>query len=119
MVMQVSQMATMLLGQMPHPQTGETTRDLEAARMFIDQLEMLEAKTKGNLNRDEEKLLKQSLTSLRMAFVEAVESVTKETASSGSDASKQPDAKSPTESQSSASAPLSDEESKKKFTKKY
>ena len=51
MVMQNTQMAMMLLGQMPHPATGQTVVDLEGARMFIDQLEMLEVKTKGNLNK--------------------------------------------------------------------
>src|SRR3954462_5587311 len=74
MVIQQSNMAMLLLGKVPHPQTGETVRDIEAARLFIDQLEMLEAKTKGNLNKQEEELLKQSLMSLRMAFVEAMES---------------------------------------------
>ena len=50
MVMQQSSMAMMLLGKTAHPETGEMIRDLEAARFFIDQLEMLEFKTKGNLN---------------------------------------------------------------------
>src|SRR5262245_33971583 len=72
MVIQQSNMALMLLGKMPHPQSGETVRDLEAARLFIDQLEMLQAKTRGNLSKAEEDLLKQSLTTLRMAFVESV-----------------------------------------------
>ena len=55
------------------PQTGKKERDLEHARVtFIDQLEMLEAKTRGNLDKREEGLLKQSLTGLRLAFVEAV-----------------------------------------------
>jgi len=49
MVMQLSNMAMMLLGQVPDPQSGQTIRDLEAARLFIDQLEALEAKTRGNL----------------------------------------------------------------------
>src|SRR3954466_13935754 len=73
LVMQQSNMAMLLLGKVPHPQTDEKVRDIEAARLFIDQLEMLEAKTKGILNKQEEQLLKQSLMSLRMAFVEAVE----------------------------------------------
>jgi hypothetical protein len=33
---------------------------------------MLEAKTKGNLDKQEEAILKQSLTSLRLMYVEAV-----------------------------------------------
>ena len=72
LVMQHTNMALIFLGQMPHPQTGQTAQDLEHARYFIDQLEMLEVKTKGNLNKEEEAILKQSLTSLRLAFVEAV-----------------------------------------------
>jgi len=38
-------MALMLLGKLPHPETGETIREIDSARMFIDQLEMLALKT--------------------------------------------------------------------------
>jgi hypothetical protein len=72
LVMQHTNMALIFLGKVPHPQTGKTVQDLEHAQYFIDQLEMLEVKTKGNLNKDEEAILKQSVTSLRLAFVEAV-----------------------------------------------
>ena len=72
LVMQQANLAFMLLGKTPHPETGKTVRDLDTAQMFISQLEMLEAKTKGNLSGDEQKLLQQSLMSLRLAFVEAV-----------------------------------------------
>jgi Domain of unknown function (DUF1844) len=72
LVMQHTNMALIFLGHAPNPQTGQTTQDLDHARYFIDQLEMLEVKTKGNLDKQEEAILKQSLTSLRMAFVEAV-----------------------------------------------
>jgi hypothetical protein len=72
LVLQHTNMALIFLGQMPHPQTGQKTLDLEHAQYFIDQLEMLEVKTKGNLDKHEEAILKQSLTSLRLAFVEAV-----------------------------------------------
>lgn len=74
MVIQQTNMAMMLLGKVAHPDTGKIVRDFEAARMFIDQLEMLEAKTKGNLSKQEEGLLKQALAALHMAFVEAVDS---------------------------------------------
>src|ERR1044071_3119965 len=74
MVIQQANMAMLLMGKVPHPQSGETVRDMEAARLLIDQLEMLETKTKGNLTKEEAQLLRQSLMSLRMAFVEAVES---------------------------------------------
>jgi len=61
----------MTLGKAPHPETGETTRNLDAARMFIDQLEMIERKTRGNLSAQESRLLGGVLTQLRLAFVEA------------------------------------------------
>src|SRR5438132_13535396 len=74
LVMQQANMAMMLLGKVAHPESGKTIKDIDAAQLFIDQLEMLETKTKGNLSKDEAGLLKQSLMSLRLAFVEAVES---------------------------------------------
>lgn len=112
LVMQQSNMAMLLLGKVPNPQTGETIRDIEAARLFIEQMEMLEAKTKGNLTREEDQLLKQSLMSLRMAFVEAVESP--------APASTKPEAGvSAEEKKIDAPGSGADEESKKKFTKKY
>ena len=52
LVMQQSNMAMLLLGKVPHPETGKTTQDFEAAKLFIDQLEMIELKTKGNLSND-------------------------------------------------------------------
>jgi hypothetical protein len=113
LVIQQSNMAMLLMGKVPHPETGETVRDIEAARLFIDQLEMLEAKTKGNLNKDEEHLLKQSLMSLRMAFVEAVETPPTETTTTEAAA---PVAENKIEA---GAVPSVEDESKKKFTKKY
>jgi len=112
LVVQQSNMALLLMGKVPHPQTGQTIRDVEAARLFIDQLEMLEAKTKGNLTKEEAQLLKQSLMSLRMAFVEAVESPEPQ-------AEKPEDAAAPVENKIESTTAPADEESKKKFTKKY
>ena len=68
MVMQQANMAMMLMGKVARPDTGEITKDLQAARYFIDQLEMLEAKTKGNLSKEESGLLKQTLMSCQMTF---------------------------------------------------
>jgi hypothetical protein len=72
MVMQSTSMAMMWLGRAPNPVSGNTEKDLDAARMFIDQLEMLELKTRGNLSREEQQFLNQNLMNVRMAFVEAV-----------------------------------------------
>lgn len=73
MVMQQTNMTLMLLGKIPNPSTNETMRDVSAAQYFIEQMEMLEVKTKGNLTPEEAATLKHSLLSLRMAFVEAVD----------------------------------------------
>jgi hypothetical protein len=73
LVMNQAGTAMMLLGKMPHPETGERMMDPETAKLLIDQLEMIESKTRGNLDAEEHKVLKQSLAALQMAFVEAIE----------------------------------------------
>jgi hypothetical protein len=65
-----AQQAALFLGQFPHPETGERITNLEAARLFIDQLAMIRTKTRGNLNEGEERILADALASLQMAFVE-------------------------------------------------
>jgi len=121
MVVQQSNMALMLLGKVPHPQTGKTFLDVDSARMFIDQLEMLEVKTRGNLTREEQQLLKNSLMSLRMAFVDAVKTAPAESmsqepklATPGTTAEETPGQSELTDASGTAA-----EESKKKFSKKY
>ena len=66
LVLQQSNMAMMLMGKVAHPESGKVVQDVDAARLFIDQLEMLEAKTKGNLSKEEDHLLKQTLMSLEL-----------------------------------------------------
>jgi Domain of unknown function (DUF1844) len=122
MVMQQSSMAMMLLGQTPHPETGKVVRDLEAAKLFIDMLEMLESKTQGNLTHDEAALLKQSLMSLRMAFVEAVDTPSPQTASpldhDARSVGSVP-ASEPAKPEAATAVASAEEEHPKKFTKKY
>lgn len=59
------------LGKVEDPSTGQTSVNLELAQHTIDMIAMLEEKTKGNLNEEEQNLLKALLSELRMAFVEA------------------------------------------------
>jgi hypothetical protein len=113
MVMQLTNLASMFMGKVPHPETKQPTVDLDAAQIFIDQLEMLEAKTRGNLNPEEQNILKQSLTTVRMAFVEAVEAADKPTKQEQKAASSGAPQSEP------AQKPGESEESRKKFTKKY
>lgn len=58
------------LGKLVNPSTGKAEKDLSAAQTFIDMLEMLERKTKGNLTADESRALRSALTDLRLMFVE-------------------------------------------------
>jgi hypothetical protein len=121
MVIQNTNMAFMFLGRIPNPETGKSAVDLEAAKFFIDQIEMLEVKTKGNLNKQEEGILKQSLTSVRMAFVEATNQA-KNQSPMAKDAipKEEKKAEEPVISSApSAEIQSSDEESRKKFSKKY
>jgi hypothetical protein len=62
--------AMIALGKLANPATGKAEKNLPAARLFIDMLEMLEHKTRGNLNSDETKVLQATLTDLRLMFVE-------------------------------------------------
>lgn len=116
LVMQQTNAALLLLGQLPHPETGKAEVDLEGASLFIDTLEMLQARTRNNLSPQEETALKQSLTMLRMAFVQQVN------ASAGTRKEAEPGA---TASPGTTPTPMppppepAEEESKKKFTKKY
>jgi len=124
MVMQLSNMAMMLLGQVPDPQSGQTIRDLEAARLFIDQLEALEAKTRGNLTKEEGALLKQTLMALHLSFVEVAESP-KPGGKSAEAATTPPAKETPPVAPENKTAPTqnadaaAEESSGKRFSKKY
>lgn len=69
-MMQQQHLAWLYLGKMANPATGSTERNLDAARFTIDLLGMIETKTSGNLTADEEKLLGQVLTALRLNYME-------------------------------------------------
>ncbi len=131
LVMHQASTAMMLLGKMPHPETGEHLMDPETAKLLIDQLEMIEAKTKGNLDAQEQKVIKQALSALHMAFVEVIEghagSASVPTPPSFTPA---PIAPTPTPVPTPTATPIvtapaptaahsNDDESRKKFVKKY
>ena len=124
-VLMHAQNAALFLGQIPNPKTGEPEVNLDLARMFIDQLEMVQEKTRGNLTNEEAMVLRNTLSNLQMAFVEAsgggqpqrpaqpevpqsVPSQSVEQATSGATEQSPPIASTEPES-----------ESRKKFTKSY
>ncbi len=61
------------LGKIKNPATGKAEVNREAAQATIDMLDMLEAKTKGNLDNEEAKLLKDTLSALKLNYVETME----------------------------------------------
>ena len=107
-LMQAQQIALML-GQIPGPDGKPMEPNLPVARIFIDQLEMIREKTRGNLTKEEEDVLTKVLADLQLAFVEAGSAAPVARAAPMAE-TPQPEAK--------AEAPAEDD-SKKKFTKSY
>src|SRR5437870_13580015 len=96
-VMLQAQNAALFLGQIPNPQTGKGEVNLELAKMVIDQLGMIQEKTRGNLTNEESTVLRNTLSNLQMAFVE----VSRNAKSGGAPAASEPiapAAEQPTES---------------------
>ncbi len=69
-----AQNAGLFLGQIPNPHSGEKQINLRAAKSVIDSLDMLVAKTRGNLTPTEAKLLATALDNLRPLFQSALAS---------------------------------------------
>ncbi|TWT83045.1 hypothetical protein CA13_45080 [Planctomycetes bacterium CA13] len=61
--------AMMMLGQMPDPATGKANINKPFAKHYIDTLDMLSEKTKGNLSENEAKMLSEALHAMRMMYV--------------------------------------------------
>jgi hypothetical protein len=132
-VMMHAQNAALFLGQIPNPKTGEGEVNLDLARMFIDQLAMIQEKTRGNLTNEEAKVLSNALSNLQMVYVEVARTEPGRPSEAAPEAGRQPEApeigpppksaeeQSATKSESSPpiGSPESETESRKKFTKSY
>lgn len=59
------------LGKVEDPATGQKCQHLDLAKHSIDIIAMLEEKTRGNLDTDEEHLIMTLLSEARIAYVEA------------------------------------------------
>jgi hypothetical protein len=59
-----------VLGRIPSPDGRPMEPNLETGKILIDQLEMIQAKTAGNLSVQESKILDDALKNVRLAFVE-------------------------------------------------
>ena len=69
-VMMQAQNIFYVLGRIPSPDGRPMPPNLEAAKILIDQLEMVQAKTEGNLSAQEATILEDALKNVRLAFVE-------------------------------------------------
>jgi hypothetical protein len=122
-VMMHAQNAALFLGQIPNPQTGEGEVNLELAKMFIDQLAMIQEKTRGNLTNEEAGVLRNALSNLQMAYVEVAQKEkggTTATAPPPQAASQsQPEAERSISAEQTPPSSSPEGESKKKFTKSY
>jgi len=65
------------MGAFPDPETGRAVVAPPYAKLHIDLLGVLEAKTKGNLTPEEVKEIGEILTELRLRYVEISKAVTK------------------------------------------
>lgn len=134
-VMMQAQNIFYVLGRIPSPDGRPIPPNLEAGKLLIDQLEMIEEKTRGNLSAQESTILGDALKNVRLVFVEV---------SGGTPASMMPKpsmpdfpledeesdlaepAPKPAEKPKAAAAapaepakPVEPQENKKKFTKTY
>jgi hypothetical protein len=78
LIMQNQQIAMMSMGKIKNPVSDKIERNLEHAKIYIDTLDMLLAKTKGNLSEYEEKFLTETLKELKLNYVDEVDKEKKE-----------------------------------------
>ena len=132
-VMMQAQNIFYVLGRIPSPDGRPIPPNLEAGKLLIDQLEMIQEKTRNNLSTQESSILDDALKNVRLAFVEV---------SGGTPASMMPKpnlpdfplddeegdlAESPPHpaekpkpgTPPAAAKPVPEQENKKKFTKTY
>ena len=100
------------LGKLPNPLTRKCEVDLDAAQATIDMLVMFEAKTKGNLDSDEARLLKDTVSTVQMNYFETAQS---EPAKTPEEAKAEEQKTSPAEPGAQAKPP----EAEPKFRKSY
>ncbi len=72
LVLTLSSSAWVGLGKIADPISGEMKTDLSGAKFAIDTLVMLREKTKGNLTKDEEKILYSVVAELQANYAETV-----------------------------------------------
>lgn len=69
-VLGLASTALIHLGERPEPEGGAIGVDLVLAKQTLDLLELLQRKTRGNLEAEEERLFQALLTDLRLKFLQ-------------------------------------------------
>jgi hypothetical protein len=77
LVLSLQQSGMMALGKLMNPLSRKIETNLEMARDTIDTLEALEARTRGNLESDEQRVLTQVLSELRLNYVDELKKASK------------------------------------------
>lgn len=70
LVTSLSTQAWIQLGKLKNPMTDKLERDIEAASVTIDMLDMLKVKMTGNLSEEEDRLLSSTVSDLKINYVE-------------------------------------------------
>src|SRR4051794_18056116 len=118
-VMMQAQNAALFLGQIPNPQTGQGEVNLDLAKMFIDQLAMIQEKTRGNLTNEEATVLRNTLSNLQMAFVEVSQGKGAPPSAATSESAPPSPQQQQQEHDTTPPSTTTESESRKKFTKSY
>lgn len=78
LILQFQTSAMIGMGKLKNPVTDKIEKDLEAAKLSIDMIDMIKEKTKGNLSEDEERLITQISRDLKLNYVDELEKERKE-----------------------------------------
>lgn len=73
LVLSLQQAAWFQLGKIPNPVSNKIDRDLNQARYSIDLLDMLLARTQGNLHEEETRMLEHVLRELKLNYVDEID----------------------------------------------
>ncbi len=123
LVIMIATSALQQLGQVPGPSGQCSPVNLEGAQGMIDILETLNQKTKGNLDEAENKILNESLTMLRLQYVEIAKAKGPEAPASGEQPSQAQEPETPKSSppadQEPIQSPPDSGESKTRYRKSY
>lgn len=97
------------MGKLKNPITDKIERDLDQARFSIDMLDMLLAKTRGNLDDEEQRHLERVIRELKLNYVDEVEKDRKakeaeQKSQAGSSQAQPPDSQGATSGESASGA---------------